>query len=223
MLIHIPLLAMFLAAPAETSRDAVLAKMDEASASFRTMTGKIRKLTHTAVINDDSIEDGIIHLKRQKQRDVRLLVDIGEPDAKSYALQGRKAEIYYPKIQTVQEYDLGKQGQLLDQFLLLGFGTPTRELLKGHVLRVVGEEMVAGHKTARLELIPKSQKVLQHLTKAELWISLADGHTVQQKFYEASGDYRVATYSDVKWNENLPDSAVSLKLPQNVKREFPQR
>jgi len=96
-------------------------------------------------------------------------------------------------------------------------------LLKGHVLRVVGEEMVAGHKTARLELIPKSQKVLQHLTKAELWISLADGHTVQQKFYEASGDYRVATYSDVKWNENLPDSAVSLKLPQNVKREFPQR
>lgn len=223
MLILTSFLAVLAAAAPTVSREAVLAKMDEAAASFRSMTGKIRKTTHTAVINDDSVESGTIHLRRLNQRDIRLLVDIVEPDPKSYALQGRKAEIYYPKIQTVQEYDLGRQGQLLDQFLLLGFGVPTRELLKAYTLRVAGEETVAGEKTARVELIPKSQKVRQHLTKAELWISLADGHTVQQKFHEPSGDYRVATYTDVKWNPNLPDGALALKLPKNVKREFPQR
>jgi outer membrane lipoprotein-sorting protein len=212
--------ALLAAAPAE---QAVLDKMDESAAEFRSMSGKIRKVAHTAVINDDGVESGTIRLKRLGPRDIRLLVEIAEPDPKSYALQGRKAEIYYPKIQTVQEYDLGKQGQLLDQFLLLGFGTPTRELLKAYSLRVAGEETVAGQKTARVELIPKSPKVLQYLTKGELWISLTDGHTVQQKFYEPSGDYRLATYLEVKWNPALGDSEVALKLPNNVKREYPQR
>jgi outer membrane lipoprotein-sorting protein len=223
MLNQIPLLAMLAAASAPVSQEAVLAKMDEAAAAFRSMTGKIRKTTHTAVINDDSVESGTIRLRRQNQRDIRLLVDIAEPDPKSYALQGRKAEVYYPKIQTVQEYDLGKQGQLLDQFLLLGFGAPTRELRDAYEFRLGGEETVAGQKTARIELIPKSQKTRQHLTKAELWISLDTGHTVQQKFHEPSGDYRLATYTEMKWNPDLADSALRLQLPKNVKREFPQR
>ena len=222
MLIQLPLVWLLLAAaPAE---QAVLAKMDKSAADFRSMSGKIRKVTHTALVNDDSVESGTIRLmKRQGKGDIRLLVDISEPDPKSYALQGRKAEIYYPKIQTVQEYDLGRQSQLLDQFLLLGFGTPTRDLLRSYTLRVAGEETVAGQKTARVELIPKSAKVLQYLSKAELWISLADGHTVQQKFHEPSGDYRLATYSDVKWDPTLADSELALKLPKNVKREYPQR
>ena len=46
---------------------------------------------------------------------------------------------------------------------------------------------------------------------------------MQQKFHEPSGDYRLATYSEVKWNQGFPDSALALKLPKNVKREFPQR
>jgi len=223
MLIPVSLFAMLLAEPAGLSREAVLAKMDEAAMEFRSMAGKIRKVTHTAVINDDSVESGIIHLKRQGRRGTGLLVEIGGSDPKSYALQGRKAEIYYPKIQTVQEYDLGKQGQLLDQFLLLGFGVSTRELMKAYDLRVGGEEAVAGRKTVRVELIPKSQKVRQHLTRAELWVSLDNGQTVQQKFHEPSGDYRLATYTDVKWNTDLPDSALGLRLPRNVKREYPQR
>jgi outer membrane lipoprotein-sorting protein len=209
------------AAPAE--EQVVRAKMDAAAAGFRSMSGKIVKVTHTAVINDDGKESGTIWLKRLDPHDIRLLVEIAEPDPKSYALKEKKAEVYYPKIQTVQEYNLGKQGQLLDQFLLLGFGTPTRELLKVYSLSVVGEETVAGQKTARVQLIPKSPKVLQYLTKAELWISLSDGHTVQQKFYEPSGDYRQATYSEVKWNLELADSEVDLKLPKDVKREYPQR
>jgi outer membrane lipoprotein-sorting protein len=220
MLISLSLVCgLFAAAPAE---QAVLSKMDESAANFKSMSGKIAKLTHTAVINEDSEESGSIWLKRQGSRDIRLLVEIGGPDPKSYALRERKVEVYYPKIQTVQVYDLGKQSDLLDQFLLLGFGTPTRDLLKGYSLRVVGEDTVAGQKAARVELIPKSDKVKQHLKKVELWISLADGHTVQQKFYEPSGDYRLATYSEVKWNR-VTDSEIALKLPKNVNREPMQR
>ena len=33
------------------------------------------------------------------------------------------SQIYYPKSNTVEEYDLGKERAMIDQFLLLGFGS----------------------------------------------------------------------------------------------------
>jgi len=60
--------------------------------------------------------------------------------------------------------------------------------------------------------------VTRQLSRFELWISDKTGLPVQQKFYEPSGDYNVFTYSDMK-TPNLPDSALKLKLPSNVKKE----
>ena len=56
-----------------------------------------------------------------------------------------------------------------------------------------------------------------------LWISDATGYPVQQKFFQSGGDYHFVTYSDLKINPDLPDSALKLKLPKGVKREFPQK
>ena len=217
----IPLLLALAVQPAPKNLEDVLQLMDRAAASFHSMTGKLHKTTHTAVIHDTSEESGAIWMKRQGKH-VRVLVEVKEPDPKSYALRDRKAEIYLPKIQTVQEYDLGKHAQLLDQFLLLGFGTPTRELARSYTMRLVGQETLGHEKVFRIELIPKSGQVRQHLLKAELWVS-GEGYTVRQKFHEPSGDYRLVSYSDVRWNPNLTDESVSLKVPKNVKREFPQR
>ena len=210
-------------AAAAGDQQAILARMDQAAASFQSMSAQVTKITHTAVINDDSKESGVIRLKRSGARDIRMLVEISAPEAKSYALRGRKAEIYYPKIQTVQEYDLGKHSQLMDQFLLLGFGTPSQSLRKNYSVKVLNEEVVAGVKASRLELVPKSEKAREYLAKAELWVSHADGRTVQQKFHEPSGDYRLVTYTSIQWNPPLGDSALALALPISVKREYPQR
>ncbi len=201
----------------------VLARMDEAARGFRGMSGRVTQITHTAVINDDSRESGTIRMKRQGLREVRLLVDVTEPDLKSYSLSDRKVEIYLPKIQTVQVWDLSRHAQLLDQFLLLGFGTPSQELGRNYSIRLAAEETIGGQPTARLELIPKSQKVCEYLNKAELWVAVAEGRTVQQKFHEPSGDYRLVSYSDIKWNPDLSDSSLQLKLPSGVKREYPQK
>jgi outer membrane lipoprotein-sorting protein len=86
----------------------------------------------------------------------------------------------------------------------------------------LGEDAIGGEKADRLELIPKSKEVLQHLIKFELWISAA-GYPIQQKFYFPGGDYQLATYSDVKINPEISESALKLHLPKNVKREYPQK
>jgi outer membrane lipoprotein-sorting protein len=194
--------------------------MDRAAAGFKTVTASVRMVNHTAVINEDAVDIGTMYLKRVRPREIRMLVDITEPDPKTLAVSGAKAEVYYPKIKTVQEYEIGKYRGLMDQFLLLGFGSTAADLESGYGIRFLGQQSVAGQPAAQMELIPKSPKVLEHLTKVELWIG-DNGYPAQQKFYMPGGDYRLVTYTGVKMNPSLPDSALKLQLPKGVKRETP--
>ena len=205
------------------SLDAIFARIDQVASGFKGLTADLHKISHTEVINEDNVDDGNITVKRPKPKDIRMLVDIQKPDRKTVAIDGRKVEIYYPKMNTVQEYDAGKNRALLEEFLLLGFGSTSADLQGGYTIRLGGPETVAGQKSTRLELIPKSKEAQAHLKKVELWISDSTGLTVQQKFYQAGGDYSLATYTNIRLNPNLPDSALKLNLPKGVKRETPQK
>ena len=202
---------------------AVLARVDAAAAGFKGLSADVRKVSHTEVINEDTVDEGTMLMKRPKPHDIRMLVDIKKPDAKTVAVAGRKVEIYLPKMNTVQEYDAGKNRALLEQFLLLGFGSTAADLRENYSLRVLGPDLVAGQKATRLELIPKSKEALAHLKKVELWVEESSGLTLQQKFHATGGDYTLATYTNIKLNPNLPESALKLNLPKGVKRETPQK
>jgi outer membrane lipoprotein-sorting protein len=202
--------------------DTVLARIDSAGAAFHGMSANLHQLSHTAVINEDTVDSGTVLLKRPKPRDMRMLVEFTQPDRKTVTFQGRKVDIYYPKIQTVQEFDVGGNKDLLEQFFLLGFGTSRADLQNNYNIRFLGKETLDGKQTERLELIPKSKAILEHLKKLELWIS-DTGYPFQQKFYLPGGDYKLMTYSDMKINPDLPDAALKLHVPKNVKREYPQK
>jgi outer membrane lipoprotein-sorting protein len=207
---------------ADSSLAATLARMDEAAARFKGLQADMQKIAHTAVINEDSADAGTIAVKRPKPNDIRVLMSFQQPNRRQVMIAGVKGAIYYPGINTVQEYDLGKSRTLVEQFMLLGFGSNSRDLESAYSIRLGGPETVAGQKATRLELIPKSRDVLAHLKRVDLWISDAMGIAVQQKLYETGGDYLLATYTNIKLS-NLPDSAVKLDLPKSVKREYPQK
>ena len=202
---------------------AALGRMDKAAQGFRGITAKMKQVSHTAIINDTATESGTITLYRPKPKDLRMLVQITEPEARGVAYASRKVQIFYPKINTVQEYDLGKQASLIDQFLLLGFGTPGSELLKSYDVNYGASETLNGVKTDRIELTPKSQEALKHVRRIEIWVSESSGQPVQQKIYQPSRDYRLITYTDLKVNPPLGDDSVKLKLPKGVKKETPQK
>jgi outer membrane lipoprotein-sorting protein len=222
----IAIVGLVLSAPAwsipAADLGAVLDRIDKAGTAFRGMSAHLRRLSHTAVINEDTVDSGTVLLKRPKPRDMRMLVDFTQPDPKTVAFQGHTVEFYYPKIATVQEFDVGKEKALLEQFLLLGFGTSRAGLEESYKMRLVGPDTVAGQKCETLELIPKSKEILQHLVKLEMCVA-DNGYPIQQKFYFPGGDYELATYSDMQINPDLPDSALKLHLPKNVKREYPQK
>lgn len=203
------------------SVDDVLARMDRAAASFKAFSADLQSVAHTAVINEDAIDMGRILLRRGKH-DMAMLVEFTAPNPKSVAVHDHKAEIYYPRQKTIEEYEIGQYRALLDQFMLIGFGTSGRELAAAYNMKVLGNETVAGQSATHLELVPKSAEVLKNMKKLELWIPASDTYPVQQKIHLGAGDYKLFTYTNIKMNPPLSDADLKLKVPKDTKRVFPQ-
>lgn len=195
----------------------VLTLLDESGSAFRDMTATLVRSDYTPVLKETEVQRGVVRMKRTGPRDIRMLVEFTEPDPQVIAFERNEAQKYYPKLQLVEIYDLGRYRSLKDQFLLLGFGMTGKELLKNYEVKVVGSEQVAGQQTTRLELIPRTKETQEVLKKAELWITSA-GYPAQQRIHTTSVQYTF-TYSDVRLNAGLTDQQLRLQTPKNVKRQ----
>jgi len=198
---------------------AAFSRMDQASVTFKGLSSDVNKVSHNALLNEDDTFSGTMSVRRPKPHELRAVVDILKPDAKKVLLTGHKVEMYFPKKNTVQIIDLDRKGSaMIDQFLLLGFGSNSEEIRKAYDVKPGGAETVAGQPAVRLLLIPKSPDVLAKLTKVELWISDSLGIAVQQKFWEPGGDYELATYTNVKLNPGTQE--LKWDLPKDAHKEY---
>ncbi len=223
--ILLPALAtLFLPVLPAVEMDVLLARMDTASEGFRAMQADVRWLKYTDIVEDESIEEGVIRVMRDKKKQISLLIEFQKPYPYFVSVRGTTVEIYRPKIATVEEYDLSRSRDMLEQALLLGFGTAGRFLRENYDLEMQGEEEAAGVDAVKLALVPKSEKLRGNMPRLEMWVSTSDWQPVQEKIYGADpGDYRLYTYTNVKRNPAMKESAVKLRIPGKVKRIFPQR
>ena len=121
--------ALLICASGQASElETLLAHMDQAAAEFRGMQANLRWVKYTAIVEDESVEEGAIKVLRGKDGEFRLLVEFRVPYSYFFAVRGTKAEIYRPRIATVEEYDLSSSKAAIEQALLLGFGTGGRFL-----------------------------------------------------------------------------------------------
>ena len=209
---------------AASELETLLAHMDRAAAEFRGMQADLRWLKYTAIVEDESVEEGVIKVLRGKDGEFRLLVEFQVPYSYFFAVRGTKAEIYRPRIATVEEYDLSSSKAAIEQALLLGFGTGGRFLSEHYNVTWQGRETAAGEATVKLELVPKAEKMAQRIPRLEMWISTTSWQSVQQKLYlSTAGDYRLNTYTEIALNPRLRGSDLRLKIPRGVKRVYPQR
>ena len=198
-------------------------RLDKSAAQFKSVQANIVRDVHTAVINDDAKDSGTIRARREKSHDLRVRIDFAAPDVKAVSIDDKDVRIYSPKLKSVQIYDIGSKRDLLEQFLLLGFGASSSDLKDHYEVSLVGQEQIGGENTWHLQLIPKSAEALKNLKKAELWISEATGLPLQQKFTtSAGGDYTLVTYSNMQANKNLSDNDLKLSYPRGVKEERPK-
>ncbi|HET6176851.1 MAG TPA: outer membrane lipoprotein carrier protein LolA [Candidatus Sulfotelmatobacter sp.] len=185
--------------------------MDTAAAGFRTTRAEFEWDRYEKVIDEvDDIQSGSIYYRRAG-KDIEMMADISKPDRKFVLFSGGKIKMYLPKPDQVTVYDLGKNSNDFESYLVLGFGGSGQDMMKAFDVTYIGPETVNGIDSAKLQLIPKSAKVRNTFAKILLWIDLDRGISVQQQFFEPQGDYRLAKYSSIKVNEKIGNDVFQLK------------
>ncbi len=193
--------------------------MDKSAQDFHTLTADLEHIKYTAVVKDTSTETGHIFVRR----DEKMRIEIEKPDLRTILRTGDSLFIYNPKINRVEEYDLGKSRSLVDQYVRLGFGTKGEDIKKSFLVAVLGEEELDHKKTVMLELTPKSDQVRNQITKIQMWMDEASWLPIQQKFFEAgSGDYVLSHYTNVMKNLKINDAKFKQDWPKSVSRVKPR-
>jgi len=200
--------------------DSVLNAMDKAAANFKTVQTDFVWDQFSKVVNDHDLQQGTMYFRRNGNN-VEMAANVAKPDTKYILFSNGTVQVYQPKIEQVTKYDAGKNRDAFESFLVLGFGGRGHDLQKSFDVKFGGAEAVDGVQAQKLILTPKSQKVKNMFQAITLWIDPARGVSVQQKFDSSDGDYRLATYKNVKLNEKLPD-VFKLKTTGKTKVVTPQ-
>jgi outer membrane lipoprotein-sorting protein len=215
---------LFAAAHAQTAGESpelerVLTQMDADARNFKTAEASVVTDHYYAVlkeIDDSARQKGKVYFRREGG-EIQMAADLAAPDNEYILYSGGKVQRYKSKIDQVEEYNSGKNRSDIEGFLVLGFGGSGHDLLRSYAVKSLGPETVDGVKTERLELIPKSEHFRNNVARILLWIDPKRGISIQQQFFEPSGDYRLSKYSGIEINQKLPDGVFKLKTTGTTK------
>jgi outer membrane lipoprotein-sorting protein len=195
--------------------DNVLKKMDAAAASFQSAQANFVWNQYQKVVDETDTQSGTVYYRRNGNN-IEMMAEIKQPDRKYVLYKDGKLQVYQPKIDQVMEYSAGGNRPEIDSFLVLGFGGSGEDLKKSFDVSYEGEETIDNVATAKLQLIPKSEKIRNNFTKITLWIDLAKGISVQQQFMQTQGDYRLAKYSDIRTPAKFGNDVFQLKTTKKT-------
>jgi outer membrane lipoprotein-sorting protein len=205
--------------PTTWTAQAILAELDRAAKRLHSLTADVERTKVTVVVNDRSTESGQIRLRT----DGKMRLELTQPDLRTILRNGDRLWIYLPKSKRLEEYDLGKDRAVIDQFTSLGMGSSGSSLKKHYLLTVLGEETLDNRKTILLELVPKEAKFRNQIDRIHLWLDLSNWISVQQKFFETgSGDYFEIRYRNIITNVKMPESIFKPNFPEDATRVKPQ-
>ena len=197
------------------SLDSVLKKMDAAAASFQATQADFIWEQYQRVVDETDTQSGTVYYRRVG-KEIEMMADIKQPDPKFVLYKDGKLQVYQPKIDQVMEYPAGANRGEIESYLVLGFGGSGQDLIKSFDVSYLGGEAVSGIATAKLQLIPKSEKFRNNISKILLWIDLSRGISVQQQFFQGQGDYRLAKYSAVQMKAKIGNDVFQLKTTKKT-------
>jgi outer membrane lipoprotein-sorting protein len=201
--------------------DSVLQTMDEAAAHFQTAQADFEWDQYQKVVDETDTQKGTVYYRRSGQ-EIEMMADIKDPDRKFVLYKDGKLQVYQPRIEQVMEYSTGANHSEIETYLVLGFGGSGQELKKSFDVTFQGEETIDNVRTAKLQLIPKSEKVRNYFAEAFLWIDLTRGISIQQKFMQGQGDYRLAKYSGINLHAKIGGDVFRLKTSGKTKFVSPR-
>lgn len=198
--------------------ETVLDSLNREAKDFHSLTAEVERTKVTVVVNVKSTDTGTLWIRGDKMR-----LDLKTPDPRTILRSGDTIFIYTPGLKQVEEYNLGKHRDLVNEFLLLGFGTSGHDLEKGFLVTVVGEPVLDRQKTVLLELTPRAGAARNQIARIRLWLDQSSWLPVQQEFFETgTDDYSIVRYTNISRNPDIPDSRFKPHWPKGTQKVRPE-
>lgn len=198
------------------SLDTVLERMEAVGREFRNLEADIERTKVVVIVDDHSTSSGKFYFARSGDTS-RIRMTIEKPSRQELLIDKGMLQMYFPRINQVQVADLG-ENQDKAEFMAIGFGQSSADLLKYYDVTLAGEESIDGIATSILDLKPKSVDFSAIFSNIRLWIDQERWIPLHTKLAEAGGDYLDVRFSNIRINRRLSNSVFELKLPKDVQR-----
>jgi outer membrane lipoprotein-sorting protein len=212
----IPFLALFsvvMLLPARTAfgddLNDVLQKLNAAAKNFHTTTANFEFDTVvTDPVPDKDVRTGTAYYERNGksfQMAAHISRHNGGPSQQTYIFSGGALRIS----DTGKEDDAKTYTQAgkYESYLMLGFGASGTDLEDKWNIKYLGAETIDGVRTDKLELVAKDPEIRRNISKVTIWLDTSRAVSLQQRFEEADGAYRMCHYDNIKVNQPLPRDA----------------
>ena len=204
----------------------VLKQLDTASTKFQRATADFQWDYYEKVVHDTSTQKGSIYFEREKgSTDMgAVLVDPNAgPKSKPIKViqyQGGLVQLFDPGVDQITVlHEAGNQAEI-ESFLTLGFGGSGTDLARAWNITDLGPETLTDSgqpvKVEKLDLVGKDADARKNFTHITIWVDPARAVSLKQIFYTTSGDYRTATYSNIKVNGNVHKDQFAIKKDKNT-------
>ncbi len=193
----------------------VLAQMDTSSARFHSTEADISVDLYTAVVQEHRTQTGttaFLRIGDATEMSTRILTDNGQPAETDLLYKNGELDMYQPAIKQETIMSAGANRGEYDSMLTTGFGAGSKELNASWTITFQGMETIDGVVTAKLDLVPKDDKIRENFSHFTIWVDPTRDISLKQAFFQPSGDSRTVTYSNIRYNKPLPEKIFTLKV-----------
>jgi outer membrane lipoprotein-sorting protein len=202
----------------------VLKQMDTASAKFQRATADFQWDYYEKIVHDTTTQKGSIYFEREKNSTNMgaVIVDPasmvkGKPKTlKVIQYEAGTVQMFDPGVDQITVLHEGANQAEVEGFLTLGFGASGSDLEKAWSITDMGPETIGDVKVEKLDLVGKSPESKKNFSHVTIWIDPTRAVSLKQVFYQASGNYRTATYANVKVNGNVHKDQFAIKKDKNT-------
>lgn len=194
--------------------DQVLANMEQAARSIKTIEADMRQEKRDTQIGGREIYSGRIYFQHAGRND-KVRINYSIPQGQVVAVVGDQIILYQPAIN--QEIITTRQAQSAKNQEFSFIATPYKsvpELKSQYNIVYGGDEQVGSIGTARLEMTPKRKSSVQKLT---LWVDGSSWLPIKYQVVENNNNLTTFTLTDLKVNKGLPGDIFKVNVPPNTK------
>jgi outer membrane lipoprotein-sorting protein len=195
--------------------DEVLAKMEQAARSIKTIEADMRQEKRDMQIGGKELYAGkILFLHAGKNTD-KVRIDYSKPQGQVVAVDGNKITLYQPEIKQVILTTRQAQASQNQEFSFIA--TPYKsvpELKSQYNIVHAGDEQVGSASTAKLELTPKGASSAKKLT---LWVDQSSWLPIKYQVIETNNNVTTFTLTSMKINGGTKGDPFKVNWPADTK------